>query len=124
MSDDPDAKPELGQMAQSKIDMILVDPSWDVNGAVVSDELTPAQAAAVQLNMALSGDLLVWTIYASPKDLPDKFVARPHSVRRQVPLRCHLAADTLENIRSALPPGLVQMSRDPTDDPVIVECWI
>ncbi len=91
----------------------------------MSDELTPGQAHAVQLNAGhLSGDLLIWTIYSSPSDYPGKFVARPHSVKREVALRCHLIADTLDEIREKLPFGLAQLDRSPGDDATIVETWI
>ena len=89
-----------------------------------SDELTPPQAERVQINSTSDGDLLIWTIYNSPSDHPGKFIARPFSVRSQSPLLCHLAAESLDEIRRLLPPALYPMKRWTNDDPVIVEAWI
>jgi len=35
-----------------------------------------------------------------------------------------IVADTLEEVRALLPPGLICMPRDVADDGVIVETWI
>jgi hypothetical protein len=35
-----------------------------------------------------------------------------------------IVANTVAELREKLPPGLVQLSRDPGDDPKIVESWI
>jgi hypothetical protein len=32
-------------------------------------------------------------------------------------------AETLQELRALLPPGLTCFARDPSDGPVIVECW-
>ena len=89
-----------------------------------SDELTAEQANAVQINCIRGGDLLVWAVYNSPTDHPGKFIARPYSIRRQVALRCHLTADSLDQIRRLLPPGVVRLDRNSDDDPKIVETWV
>ena len=41
-----------------------------------------------------------------------------------VPTDDVLLDDTLDALRNRLPPGLVQMPRDPSDDPNIVESWL
>jgi len=33
-------------------------------------------------------------------------------------------ADSLEEIRKFVPPGLTNLHRQPNDDPVIVEVWV
>ncbi len=35
-----------------------------------------------------------------------------------------LQDDTLDALRSRLPPGLFQMPRAPSDDPTIIETWL
>lgn len=71
--------------------------------------------------------LIMWTIYAKPKDYPNDFVARPFAIMRgeldPVPLDYTIIAPTLEAIRARIPPGLYRQPRAPTDDPVIVETW-
>ena len=89
-----------------------------------SDELTSGQANSVHTNAIQGGDLLMWTIYRSPKDYPGKFIARPHSIRRQIAYRCHLAADDIYQLRNLLPRGLTRINRDPNDEPQIMETWM
>lgn len=69
--------------------------------------------------------LEIWTVYAHPRDYPDKFVARKCLVATTVQLTHDMfVADTLAEIRSLLPPGLMRLDRFPEDDPVIVEVWL
>lgn len=76
---------------------------------------------------ALPGEsLVVWVITHNTADYGDKYV-----VRRQVPTSYELfversctVCDTLEQARSKIPSGTECMTRDPDDDPVIVESWI
>ncbi|MBC3871517.1 hypothetical protein [Undibacterium oligocarboniphilum] len=65
--------------------------------------------------------LAIWVIYNSPIDLPGRFVARKWLLNQPTPEL--LQAQTLEEIRSKLPLGLVRMPRDERDDPKIVESW-
>jgi hypothetical protein len=70
--------------------------------------------------------LTIWMIYEHPRDHPDKFVARPSFVAdnwTSVSAEC-LTADSLEEIRALLHEGLVCLTRDEKDDPVIVEKWL
>jgi hypothetical protein len=72
-------------------------------------------------------DLPMWVVYDHPADYPDRYVARQHVVgiagdqstdRTMVSL-------SLESIRTALAnQGLVCITRNPEDDPVIVETWL
>ena len=66
--------------------------------------------------------LTLWVVYEHPKDFPDEFVARRFvgdSATSDV-----LRAPTLAKLRAQLPPDLIYLPRDPSDDPVIVESWI
>ena len=71
--------------------------------------------------------LRTYTIYRNPRDYPGKFVLRASSifpgrvVPDDEPMR---VADTLADARCALPRGLINSGRQPTDDPVIVETWL
>ena len=72
--------------------------------------------------------MTVWVIYDHPKDHPDTFVARPQFVMEDnsvQPCRVAWANEDLDVIREALAAtGLTCLSRDPNDDPKIVECWL
>ena len=69
-----------------------------------------------------------WTIYATPADFPSvPYVVRGWLVGPGGQVRDSGAigfADTLEQARNYLPPGLVRFERSPDDDPVIVETWL
>jgi hypothetical protein len=70
------------------------------------------------------GELLIWTVCHNTKDYPDLFTARPHLARSGRPGDFVMTDATLEGIRALLPPGLVNLHREPQDDPVIVESWV
>jgi hypothetical protein len=86
--------------------------------------MSDPMALLVQQSAHERGDLLVWTICASPADYPGKFTARPHSSRSNLPMQFVLTADSLDDLRAMLPPGLAHMTRDHEDHPVIVESWL
>lgn len=72
--------------------------------------------------------LPMWTIYAHPLDHPDHFVVRSYTVvrdGRDGPERDSkiALADSLEEARKLVPPGLYCMTRSPLDEPQIVETW-
>ena len=66
--------------------------------------------------------LELWTIFDSPIDLPDRFVARKWVM--ETPTSELLQDKTLEGLRAKLPHGLHCMPRSPGDEPQIVETWI
>jgi hypothetical protein len=72
--------------------------------------------------------LEIWTITRRPIDLPGvEYAARAHRIKpggKTEVAAEHLQADTLEEIRAALPPHLFRLPRQPGDDPVVVECWL
>jgi len=74
----------------------------------------------------LGRNMELFTIYDKPTDEPDKFVLRRWTIvgSKPTPDAEYQTADSLEDIRKLLPPGLSCMSRNPTDDPKIVETWI
>lgn len=68
----------------------------------------------------------IWTVYRNPADYPGLYVAR-HSAADRDGLHTGpvvAVGTSLEQVRAALPPGLVRLDRHPTDDPVIVEVWL
>jgi hypothetical protein len=69
--------------------------------------------------------LSLWTVYDHPSDHPAYWVARRWEIRREaVPTGDLLKADTLDELRGLLPPGLDRLPREPGDDPAIVETWL
>jgi len=67
----------------------------------------------------------MWTIYHKPDDYPDEFVARRWEILIDITATNDMfVADTLEELRALLPPGLVCLHRQPLDDPRIVEVWL
>ncbi len=88
--------------------------------AVDADELINIQSHAQR-----EGDLLIWTIYDHPSDVPDAFVARPHSTRHRGPMTCHFQHESLLVVRKQMHRlGLLRMQRSENDDPIIVETWV
>lgn len=68
-----------------------------------------------------------FVIYSNTSDFPGKFVIREWVVAcgQEFPKADPLViADTLEEARKALPPGLTMIPRFNHDDPCIVEGWI
>jgi hypothetical protein len=73
--------------------------------------------------------LLVVTIYENPRDYPGKFVARRFwiGVDRSGPRpepEPLAVADSLDEIRAAIPQDMVCLGREPYDEPQIVESWV
>ena len=64
----------------------------------------------------------IWVIYDNPLDVPGKFVLR-HWINEN-PTKTMYIADTLDEIRTKVPQGLVNIGRMPEDDPKIKEVWI
>lgn len=72
--------------------------------------------------------LTVWVIYADPADYPGRVVLRRQHVGRDATITVDAdpaaVVDTIEQARAALPEGLTHLSRQPEDEPQIVECWL
>lgn len=61
-------------------------------------------------------------VYNHPTDYPDKYVARVWDTNK--PTRFVKLAETLEEIRDAIPKSMCNIGRKDNDDPCIVEVWI
>lgn len=70
----------------------------------------------------------MWTIYWSPKDYPEKYVARRWDIVRgdakAHPTNDMFVSDSIVELRELLPRGLYPMPRFGADDPCIVEVWL
>lgn len=82
-----------------------------------------ARVLIVQRDAQAKGDLLIWAVYDHPKDYPDHWVARPHSLYHGA-LQVSVSAHTLKGVRELLPPGLVRLERSAGDEAKIVEVWL
>lgn len=70
-----------------------------------------------------------YVVYQNAKDYPDKFVVRRWSIIEghefPVPDKDPIAVvDLYRETVKHIPPGLVRIARDPTDDKCIVETWM
>lgn len=67
-----------------------------------------------------------WVIYAHPRDYPGQYAMRRWDRRAGTMLATDdmALADSLEEIREALPPGLYRLGRFPDDNVSIVEVWV
>ena len=61
-------------------------------------------------------------VYKDPADYPGKYVARLWDL--QQPTGFVVVEDSLDEIRAAIPDGMVSFTRSGQDDPAIVETWI
>lgn len=68
----------------------------------------------------------MYAIYSRPSDFPSSFVVRRWTVDRQPhpESAAHAIVGTLDEARKRIPAGLVNVGREPGDDPVIVEVWL
>lgn len=75
--------------------------------------------------MLANTPLSIWTLYHNAPGHRGGYVAK-RWVIAPVPTATdeELTADTLDEIRSLLPPGLYRMNRNPGDAPEIVETWL
>lgn len=70
---------------------------------------------------------LLITVYEYPKDFPDRYVARVHFITKEYSWpssKIFIVKDTLDEVRAAIPAGMLRMNRSPEDDPCIVETYI
>jgi hypothetical protein len=71
--------------------------------------------------------LSIWTIYDHPRDYPNGFIARRHTVAVSGtgPTDDTVKADDLTTLRRhLLQAGLTRINRSPEDEPQIVESWL
>jgi hypothetical protein len=75
--------------------------------------------------MTKARTLSIWTVYDHPRDYPQHYVARRTEIGvPSVVTKDMFVADTLDEVRALLPPGLHRLPRYENDDPVIVEVWL
>jgi hypothetical protein len=85
----------------------------------------PAGADVAQITAQARQALPIWTLYERPLDYPGHYVARLFvTIPSPVATQFAIVADTLEELRQALPAGLLRLHRQAADDPHIVEVWI
>lgn len=89
-------------------------------------EIDRETATRLHAQTRRENEMLHWVVCHGTADYGDQYVARPHLVRAGsvAALFCHLAANTLDQLRAQLPAGLYRIARHPDDDPVIVETWL
>ena len=70
------------------------------------------------------GEQSIWTIWIDRPEHPRKHVVRRHEIpiKSPKPLDEHVA-DSLEEARAHLPPGVVKAARNEREDPALVELW-
>ena len=61
-------------------------------------------------------------IYYNPTDFKNKFVARVFNIN--VPTRAYRVADSIEEIREAIPKEMCRIAKDERDPETIVEIYI
>ena len=67
----------------------------------------------------------MWTVYDHPVDHPEHFVVRRFVVTPDGALPAEsVLADTIEQARGSLPPGLYRLPRQGDDHPSVVETWV
>lgn len=81
----------------------------------------------VALPARLTAALPLFVVYRSPSDFPGKYVVRQWDVVRggTAPNRePRCVVDTLDQARTSIPSGLVNIGRQPGDDACIEEVWV
>lgn len=72
--------------------------------------------------------LSIWTVYFSPEDYPDQYVARRWEVGGggpdPRPTTDMFVSDSIVELRDLIPRSLTMMPRFGDDDPCIVEVWL
>lgn len=79
-----------------------------------------------KLTVRLQNRLPMWVVYRPPtQEYGDLWVARMHvTLPEPKPTRFVISHDSLEELRSILPPQLTRMPRHQADPQEIVEVWL
>lgn len=79
-----------------------------------------------QQQFALRERLPIWVICnPTTSDFAGQWVARMHlTIPTPEPTNLIVVGERLEDVRARLPEGLINIGRQPDDDPVIAEVWI
>lgn len=88
--------------------------------------VVPRNDYFARLHWRLRSRLPNWCIYRPvTREYPGVWVARMHvTLPQPKPTRFVMTHDTLDELRTMLPPGLSRLTRDPNDPPEIEEVWI
>lgn len=74
------------------------------------------------------GNLPILVITAGTQDFPDSYVVRLHiydtKTHTSSPTRIFQKANSLNEVRQAIPAQCTKLERRAEDDPVIVESWL
>jgi hypothetical protein len=85
------------------------------------DQIVTAETARQLHEEAMrTRGIAVWTVMEDQANYPGKLIAR---LATTDPTPCVLLADTLDEMRAALPPGLYHSDRTPADPDGLVELW-
>jgi hypothetical protein len=92
----------------------------------MSDTSSPTWKMMIDAHFRLQNRLPMWVIYSkNTSDYPGVFAARMHlSLPQPEPTVYVMTHDTLEGLRSILPPGMACIGREPGDDANIIEVWL
>lgn len=79
-----------------------------------------------RLNRRLRERLPMWVVYRPvTREYPGRWVARMHvTLPEPKPTRFVISHDTVDDLRTLLPPGLTNIGRHPDDLPEIEEVWL
>ena len=79
-----------------------------------------------RLHWRLRARLPMWVVYRPvTREYPGRWVARMHVTLPETrPTRFVMTHDSLDELRSLLPPDLARMQRNPLDVPEIEEVWL
>jgi hypothetical protein len=83
--------------------------------------IDPAMAISLHADACRTRALVGWVVMRDPPNYPGKVTARLVTTAGQAPYV--LVADSLAEIHTVLPPGLVRTEREPVDPPGVVEIW-
>lgn len=67
--------------------------------------------------------LPIIAIFKYPADYPEKYVARLWDICKK-PTQYIVLEDNIDNLRQAIPPGMLKLMPTEQDDPVLVETWL
>lgn len=89
------------------------------------EEVEPGWSA-INVLAPIQTDIVMYVIYRYPADYPDKYVMRKTFITSSgiVMDRDCVLADSLEEVRSKVPPNLYNIGRSPMDEEQIVETWM
>lgn len=70
---------------------------------------------------------LLVVVYEYPDDFPESYVARAYFITKEYSWpsqEIFIVKDTLDEVRAAIPAGMLRMNRSPEDDTCILETYL